>query len=300
MDARPLGHTGLSVSPIGLGCVTFGREIDEAMSFAVLDRARECGITLLDTAAAYHQGASERVIGAWLADRGGRDAITVATKVAVPLTRERVIASAEESLRRLRLETIDLFQLHSWDAGTPVEETLEALGALQRAGKIRHAGCSNWTLDHLRAAGGWPGLAGGMATLQPPYNLVQREIEDGTIGHCVSAGIGILSYSPLAAGFLTGKYRRDGGVPAGTRFEVIPGHQPIYFTERGWRVVGRLRSLADRTGKPMADLALGWVLSRRGVTSVLIGARHPGQVDQAIAAAGNPLADEWLEEMNRC
>lgn len=282
----------MSVSPIGLGCVTFGREIDEAMSFAVLDRARECGITLLDTAAAYHQGASERVIGAWLADRGGRDGMIIATKVAVPLTRERVIASAEESLRRLRVETIELFQLHSWDPATPVEETLEALAVLQQAGKIRHAGCSNWTLDHLRATS-------GMATLQPPYNLVQREIEHGIIDHCVTEGIGVLSYSPLAAGFLTGKYRPDGVVPAGTRFDVIPGHQPIYFTERGWRVVEQLRALAARTGRPMADLALGWVIGRRGVTCVLIGARHPGQVDQAIAAAGDPLADEWVEEMSR-
>lgn len=299
MHPRPLGRTGLSVSPIGLGCVTFGREIDEAMSFAVLDRARECGITLLDTAAAYHQGASERVIGAWLADRGARDAILVATKVAVPLDRQRVIASAEESLRRLRVETIDLFQLHSWDAATSVEETLEALAALQQAGKIRYAGCSNWSLDHLRAAGDWAGLTGGLASLQPPYNLVQREIEHGTLDHCAAAGIGILSYSPLAAGFLTGKYRPDGEVPTGTRFDVIPGHQPIYFTERGWRVVEHLRALADRTGRPMADLALGWVLGRPGVASVLVGARHPGHVDQAIAAARAPLAGEWLAEMDR-
>jgi 1-deoxyxylulose-5-phosphate synthase len=292
MDRRPLGHTGLTVSSLGLGCVTFGREIDAAAAFAVLDRARESGITLLDTAAAYHHGASERVLGDWMADRACRDAFVVASKVAVPLTRARVIASAEDSLRRLRVEAIDLFQLHSWDPGTPVEETLEALGTLRTAGKIRHAGCSNWSAAQLQAA--HPALA----TIQPPYNLVQRGIESDLLPFAQVAGVGVLTYSPLAAGFLTGKYRRGGEVPGGTRFDVIPGHQPLYFTERGWAVVEGLRALADRERRPLADLALGWVTARPGVTSVLIGARHPGHIDQALAALRQPLPLTLIDELS--
>lgn len=291
LEKRPLGRTGLSASAIGLGCVTFGREIDAATSFAVLDRARECGITLLDTAAAYHGGESERVLGAWLAERGCRGEFTLATKVAPPLGRERIIASAEESLRRLRVEAIDLFQLHSWDAATPVEESLAALETLRDQGKIRHFGCSNWSLDQLRAHP-------AMETIQPPYNLVQREIEHGLIDHCAAAGVGILTYSPLAAGFLTGKYSSGGPIPTGTRFDIIPGHQPIYFTDRGWSVLERLRMLAGREGKSLAALALEWVLSRPGIASVLIGAREPAQIDQALEAArvaGTANGLEWSE-----
>lgn len=288
---RPLGCTGLSVSAIGLGCVTFGREIDAATSFAVLDRARECGITLLDTAAAYHGGESERVLGAWLAERGCRGEFILATKVAPPLGYERIITSAEESLRRLRVDAIDLFQLHSWDAATPVTESLAALQTLRDQGKIRYFGCSNWTLDQLRAHP-------EMETIQPPYNLVQRDIENGMIDHCAAAGIGILTYSPLAAGFLTGKYSPGGPIPAGTRFDVIPGHQSIYFTERGWSVLDQLRSVAVRKGKSLAALALEWVVSRPGVSSVLIGARSQSQIDQALEAARSAATAngiEWAE-----
>lgn len=292
MERRPLGRTGLEVSPIGLGCVTFGREIDARTAFVVLDQAREKGINLLDTAAAYHAGASESVLGDWLMDRGCRDECVIATKVAVPLNRTRILASAEESLRRLRVDAIDLFQLHAWDAETPLEETLEALESLRAAGKIRHAGCSNWSAEQLRDASHL------METIQPPYNLVQRGIEKDLLPYCSGAGIGVLSYSPLAAGFLTGKYREGGEIPAGTRFEVIPGHQPIYFTPQGWSVLEGLRSVAARLGQPMADLALRWVMSRPGITSVLIGARETGHVDQALRAAERVQVDAWIGELS--
>jgi len=296
MHRQELGSTGLRVSPLGLGCVTFGREIEAAAAFEVLDRARESGINLLDTAAAYHGGASEQVLGAWLADRRCRNEFVVATKVAPPLSRERILASAAESLKRLRVESIDLYQLHAWDEGTPVEETLLALEQLRREGKILHAGCSNWSAGQLREADtlGGPAPAPRIATVQPPHNLVQREIEGSLLPLCRERRIGVLAYSPLAAGFLTGKYRRGGPIPAGARFDVIPGHQPIYFTERGWAVLEGLESLARREGRSMAELAMGWALARSrkdALGCVLVGARHPGHIDQALAAESAPLPE---------
>ncbi|MCB1089302.1 MAG: aldo/keto reductase, partial [Verrucomicrobiae bacterium] len=224
-------------------------------------------------------------------DRRCRNGMVIATKVLGPLTRERVLNSAEESLRRLRVDAIDLFQLHSWDAVTPLEETMAALEQLKQEGKILHAGCSNWDVAQLQSAK-------GMETIQPPYNLVQREIETGLLPWCDQHRIGVLAYSPLGAGFLTGKYRPGGEIPAGTRFEVIPGHQPIYFTERGWRVIEALRVLAEREGKSMIELALGWALTRSRVSAVLVGARHIGHVDQALAADRDRLDESLLAELD--
>ena len=301
IERRPLGDTSLQVSAIGLGCVTFGREIDAATSFGILDHAWAAGINLLDTAAAYHAGASERVLGDWLADRGCRDEFVIATKAHLPLTREAMRQSIEGSLRRLRIDTIDLFQSHAWDDETSLEETLTTLQELIDEGKVRHVGCSNWTAAQLGRARELAANDSGLAKLisiQPPYNLVQREIEAETLPLCAREDIAVLSYSPLAAGFLTGKYRRDGEVPPGTRFDVIPGHQPIYFTERGWRIAEGLVELAERENTTPIALALGWVLSRSGVTSMLVGARNTGHIDQALNAFNAPLSTGVLAELN--
>lgn len=286
MQYRALGNTDLKVSTIGMGCVTFGREIDQETSFTILDHAYEQGITLYDTAEAYAAGASETVLGEWIADRGVRDKIVLATKVSGTLTRQRVLSSAEESLQRLQTDCIDLFQLHSWDNETPLEETLAALSALVDQGKVRYIGCSNWTAAQLSDALAITRASGGarMESVQPPYNLVQRDIETDLLPLCAEQQIGVISYSPLAAGFLTGKYSRDGEVPAGTRFDVIPGHQPIYFTDRGFSVLDELRAESERTGRSMIELALSWTFSRPDVTSVLIGARNQSHVDQALNA----------------
>lgn len=301
IERRPLGDTSLQVSAIGLGCVTFGREIDAATSFGILDHARAAGINLLDTAAAYHAGASERVLGDWLADRGCRDEFVIATKAHLPLTREAMRQSIEGSLRRLRIDTIDLFQSHAWDDETSLEETLTTLQELIDEGEVRHVGCSNWTAAQLARARELAANDSGLAKLisiQPPYNLVQREVEAETLPMCARETIAVLSYSPLAAGFLTGKYRRDGEVPAGTRFDVIPGHQPIYFTERGWRIAEGLVELAERENTTPIALALGWVLSRVGMTSMLVGARNAGHIDQALNALKAPLSTGLLAELN--
>lgn len=293
MEYRQLGTSDLTVSSIGMGCVTFGREIDRETSFTVLDRAFERGITLFDTAEAYSQGGSENLFGEWIVNRGVRDRIVLATKVSGTLTQERVISSAEESLKRLQTETIDLFQLHSWDEQTPLEETLQALDSLVRSGKVRHIGCSNWMAWQLAKSllvSRDVGLS-TMQSVQPPYNLVQREIEPDLLPLCSDQKIGVVSYSPLAAGFLTGKYRRGGDVPAGTRFDVIPGHQPIYFTDHGYDVLDQLESAAERIGCSMVQSALAWTLQRPNVTSVLIGARNTNQVDQAFDAEQLDIGD---------
>jgi len=286
MQYRMLGKSVLKVSSIGMGCVTFGREIDRDTSFEVMDHALHRGITLFDTAEAYSGGASETVLGEWIAQRKIRERIVLATKVSGTLSRNRVISSAEESLRRLRTDRIDLFQLHAWDDKTPLEETLSALSELVDQGKIRYIGCSNWSTQQLNRALlliQQQGLA-PLVSIQPPYNLVQREIETDLLPMCAEKKIGTVSYSPLAAGFLTGKYRKGKEVPRGTRFDIIPGHQPTYFTDHGYETLHRLVEVAKQTGHSPAQLAMSWVLNQANITSVLIGARNTAQVDQAFQA----------------
>lgn len=298
-EYRTLGATGLEVSSIGMGCVTFGREIDEQSSFAVLDRARERGINLFDTAASYGAGASEKVLGRWMADRDCRDEIVLATKVNGTLTRDHVLKSARESLARLRTDRIDLFQLHSWDEETPLEETLGALTTLIETGVTKAIGCSNWNARQLSEALelAAAGNAAAIECVQPPYNLVQRKVETDLLPLCAERNLGVISYSPLAAGFLAGKYRRGEKPAKGTRFDVIPGHQPIYFTDHGFAVLERLESLAHESGHSMVQLSFGWILSRPNVSSVLVGARNTAQIDQAFEAMELDLSGNMLDRL---
>jgi aryl-alcohol dehydrogenase-like predicted oxidoreductase len=249
-----------------------------------MDHAFEQGITLFDTAEAYAQGASERVVGEWMKTRHSRDKVVLATKISGLLTRHRIVASAEASLKRLQTDRIDLLQTHVWDESTPLEETLGALTTLVQQGKVRHIGCSNYSAPQLEAALALSNTAGfsRLVSVQPPYNLVQRNIEADLLPLCAAENIGVISYSPLAAGFLTGKYRQGAAIPSGTRFDVIPGHQNIYFTEHGYQVLEKLDAESEATGQSHVQLALSWVLDQPGITSVLIGARNIDQIDQAI------------------
>ena len=287
MQYRNLGHSEISVSSIGMGCVTFGREIDKRESLAIMNHAFEHGITLFDTAAAYGQGASELVVGEWLQSRNLKDQIVLATKVTGTLTRQRIVTSAEASLKRLQTDHIDLLQTHVWDESTPLEETLEALTALVQQGKVRHVGCSNYSASQLASALTLSEQSRliRMVSVQPPYNLVQRDIEAELLPLCAAENIGVISYSPLAAGFLTGKYRPDQPIPSGTRFDVVPGHQDIYFTEHGFQVLQQLDNEVRTSGVSHIEQALSWVLQQPGVTSVLIGARNTTQIDQALKCA---------------
>jgi aryl-alcohol dehydrogenase-like predicted oxidoreductase len=286
MEYRRLGQSDLSVSSIGMGCVTFGREVDPQSSLVIMDHAFEQGITLFDTAEAYAQGASERVVGEWMKTRQARDKCVLATKISGQLTRHRIVASAEASLKRLQTDRIDLLQTHVWDESTPLEETLRALTTLVQQGKVRHIGCSNYSATQLTTALALSNTAGvsRLVSVQPPYNLVQRNIEADLLPLCAAENIGVISYSPLAAGFLTGKYRQGAAIPSGTRFDVIPGHQDIYFTAHGYQVLEKLDAESQATGQSHVQLALSWVLDQPGITSVLIGARNIDQIDQAIGS----------------
>lgn len=301
MDYRQLGKTALQVSSIGLGCVTFGREIDEAASFIVMEHALSRGINLFDTAEAYGGGASETTVGKWIKASGKRDQIVLCTKVTGNLTAERILTSAETSLRRLNTDQVDLFQLHRFDPTVSMEEMLEALNQVVEKGYARYVGCSNYAAWQLAKAL-WKADVNGWArieSVQPMYNLVDRSIERELIPLCADQQVGIISYSPLGAGFLTGKYRRDAEVPKGTRFEVIPGHQVLYFHETGWRIVEGLRAQSEAIGISMPHMALAWAIGQPGITCVLVGARGTEQVDQAFEAEAMGLSDEVRSALNK-
>ena len=300
MEYRQLGRSGLQVSALGLGCVTFGREIDEAASFAVMDYALERGITLFDTAEAYGAGASETVVGSWLRTRGTRDRIVLATKVSGNLTAERILTSAQASLERLQVDQVDLFQLHRFDPNVPLNEMLDALNQVVERGWARAIGCSNFAGWHL-AKSLWQQDVHGwarMESVQPNYNLVERDIEVELLPLCADQEVGVISYSPLGAGFLTGKYRQDSAPDGDTRFGRLPGHQDIYFKPSGWRVVENLRTQSEQTGIAMPLLAMAWVLQQTGITSVLVGARTPAHLDQAFAAQALTLAPELVTALD--
>jgi 1-deoxyxylulose-5-phosphate synthase len=300
MEYRTLGKSSLVVSSIGLGCVTFGREIDAVASHAVMDRAQELGITLFDTAEAYGGGRSEEVVGQWLTERKARDRIVLTTKVRPPLGRSRVLESAEASLRRLRTDYVDLLLLHSWDVSAPLDETLEGLDIVLQQGKARAIGCSNfaaWQLCKSLWRQDVMGLA-RMEAVQPNYNLVVRDIEYELLPLCADQGVGVITYSPLGGGFLTGKYSRQGRPPAGARLDVVPGMQPIYLHDTGFRILAGLEAKAAELSTTPPVLALAWALTHPGVASVLIGARTPAQIDQALAADTQGMSAQVRAELS--
>lgn len=255
---------------IGLGCVTFGREIDEAASFALLDHAYERGVRHFDTAAAYGGGASEAILGRWLASRRP-DGVIIATKVLPPYDRIDI----RPNLDRLGLEQIDLLYLHQWH-----ETALHcgpALDDLVTSGLVRKLGVSNVSLDQLRSAGS------RFSVVQNNHNLAVSDVSDELRAHCAANEIAIVTYSPLGAGFLTGKHQS--GVQAGSRFEIIPGHQQVYFHESAYQRLAKLEAVAKRTGYSQTHLALAWALHQRGIDTVLVGGRSPAHLDQAFAAS---------------
>jgi aryl-alcohol dehydrogenase-like predicted oxidoreductase len=315
MELRPLGGTGTLVSTLCLGAMTFGNESDETLAHAQLDRFVERGGNFVDTADVYSRGLSEEIIGRWLAARPGmRDRIVLATKGRFPmgdgpndhgLSRTHLTQALEASLRRLGVEAVDLYQAHAWDPITPIEETLRFYDDAVRAGKIRYAGVSNflgWQLQKAATITSLRGLA-PIVTLQPQYNLITRDIEFELVDVCRNEGIGILPWSPLAGGWLTGKYRRD-EVPTGaTRLGEDPGrgmeaYAPRNARERTWRIVDTVRRVAEGRGASMAQVALAWVADRPAVTSVILGARTVEQLDDNLGAAGLHLSEEETALLN--
>jgi 1-deoxyxylulose-5-phosphate synthase len=305
VEYSELGTTGIRISKVGLGAVTFGREIDRETSFAILDLALEQGINLLDTAPIYGDGASETVLGEWLRSRSPRPSPIVATKVSLDgseaarlrtFGQEHVRASVEGSLRRLGAETIDLLQLHVFCPSTPLEETLEALTGQVRAGRVKYFGCSNFNHEQLTRAVALSDRLGlpRFQSSQPPYNLVEREIEAGALAWCVEQKISVLSYSPLAAGFLTGKYRQGEPLPKGSRFDVVPGHEEVYFKKENFRLLGRLEELAQTLDVTLPELAMSWVVTRPGISSLLVGAREVRHLELVLRCIRGNFAEALM------
>ncbi len=317
MDYRTLGRSGCAVSTLALGTMTFGAEADEQGAHSQLDAFVEAGGNLVDTADVYGSGASEEIIGRWLAARPGdvRDGIVLATKGRFPmgsgpndvgLSRRHLQRALDDSLRRLGVDVVDLYQVHGWDPLTPPEETLGALTDLVRIGKIRYVGLSNftgWQVQKAVATARASGLEAPV-TLQPQYNMLVREVEWEIVPSCLDAGLGLLPWSPLGGGWLTGKYER--GVRPGdhTRLGDNPERGVEAYDRRSaqqhtWDVVQAVREVADTRGTTMAQVALAWLADRPGVTSVILGARSLAQLRDNLAAADVHLDEEETTALDK-
>jgi aryl-alcohol dehydrogenase-like predicted oxidoreductase len=306
MQLKRLGRTGLLISELALGTMTFGNETDEPDAHAILDAFADAGGTFVDTADVYSAGVSEEFIGRWLARSGRRDDLVIATKARFALTdgdpdaglsRAYLTKAVEASLRRLGVDTIDLHQAHCWDPATPIEETLDAYADLVQAGKIRYVGVSNFTGWQLQRALllGRARRVAEPATLQPQYNLLAREIEWELVPLCVDEGVGILPWSPLGGGWLTGKYSRDQAPEGATRLGEDPARGVEAWdrrdNDRTWAIVDAVRDVAQARGKSMSQVALNWVAGRPAVDSVVLGARTVDQLRDNLGAAGWSLSD---------
>jgi len=312
-----LGRTGLRVSCLCLGTMTFALQCDEPASVAILDRALAGGITFLDTSDVYPLGGgpetvgrTEEIVGRWLAGR--RHDVVVATKCfgamsSRPwdrgLSRKHVLDAIEGSLRRLRTDYVDLYQLHHPDPETPMDETLRALDDIVRAGKARYVGCSNYAAYQVARALGRSEVLGACRfdAVQPRYNLLFRQVERELLPLCAEEGIGVIPYNPLAGGFLTGKHRREDGPTAGTRFTLGTAagrYQDRYWHEREFATVEALRPVAREAGLSLAALAVAWVLANPAVTSPIVGASRPEQLDEPLAALDKPLDGALLARLD--
>jgi aryl-alcohol dehydrogenase-like predicted oxidoreductase len=308
VEYRTLGTSGCVVSNLALGTMTFGSETDEAGAHTQLDTFLDAGGTLVDTADVYSAGVSEQIIGGWLASRSGsRDRIVLATKGRFPmgdgpndvgLSRRHLAAALDASLRRLGVDSIDLYQVHAHDPLTPIEETLRFLDHAVQAGKVNYIGLSNftgWQLQRAVDRAADLGLAGPV-TLQPQYNLLVREIEWEIVPAAAANGLGLLPWSPLGGGWLTGKYRREERPTGATRLGENPergveAYDRRSTRERTWDVVDAVRAVAAGRDVSMAQVALSWLADRPAVSSVILGARTVEQLEDNLGAAGLHLSD---------
>jgi aryl-alcohol dehydrogenase-like predicted oxidoreductase len=322
MQYRNLGNSGVKVSTLCLGAMTFG-EADEksfmhkvssdiATSYAVLDRAVAAGINFIDTADVYGQdGLSERVLGDWLHKSGKRDELVIATKFRFTMpgqgdankagaSRFRIMKAVDDSLRRLKTDRIDLYQIHMQDMNTPEHETLRALDDLVRAGKVLYIGCSNYAAYRLSDSL-WTAKTEHLSrfvTLQAQYSLVTRDLEREHVPLCRAHGLGILPWSPLAGGFLSGKYRKDAAPAAGTRLAQWKERWSRYDNDRNWKILVALDIVAKEIGSTCAQVALAWLLTKPTVSSVIFGARTVGQLEDNLGAATLQLAAAQVKALD--
>ncbi len=313
MKHRRLGRTGLKVSEICLGTMTFAGQCDEATSHRILDVATDSGVTFLDTADAYPippdpdtAGQTEEVIGRWLSRQGQRDRFVVATKCRLRvghgandqgLSRRHIMAACEASLRRLRTDTIDLYQSHMPDPETPIEETLGAFDDLVRSGKVRYVGCSNYPAWQLGLALGVSERRGWARydCVQPRYNVLYREIENELLPLCRDQGVGVIIYNPLAGGLLSGKHRGDAPPQPGTRFTLgISGelYRERYWQAQQFEAVASLNDVCNVHAVSLATVSVAWVLEQQGISAAIVGASRPEQLTETLAASTFSLNDE--------
>ncbi len=314
MHYRKLGNSGAAVSTYTLGAMTFGAEADEATSFALMDDYVAAGGNLIDTADVYSAGKSEEIVGRWLKERPeAARQVLITTKGRFPmgagpndlgLSRRHLGRALDDSLRRLGIEQLDLYQMHAFDALTPLDETLRFLDDSIRNGKIAYYGFSNflgWQLTKAAFLARMGNLAPPV-TLQPQYNLLVRDIEHEIVPAALDAGIGLLPWSPLGGGWLSGKYKRDQMPTGATRLGENPQRgQEAYdrrnAQERTWAIIGALEDAATKLGVSMAQVALAWLADRPAVTSVILGARNRDQLADNLAAADLVLPDEIRDQL---
>lgn len=312
MEYRFMGRTGLKVSELCLGTQTFGWGADEKTAHAMADRFVEAGGNFFDTSNIYNKGQAEIMLGRWLKSRGRRSDFIIATKVFFPvgegpndtgLSRKHIFDAIDGSLRRLQTDYVDLYQVHCWDMSTPLEETLRALDDLVRAGKVRYLGASNFTASQLEKAimlsrmNGWSRFD----CLQPEYSLLVRSTEWELLPLCREEGLGVICWSPLAGGWLTGKYQRgeppplDSRVGRRDRWDDLPEQRESELT---WRIVDVLLEISKAGGKTPAQIALNWLLQQPSVTAPIIGARTLEQLEENLGSVGWALSADEIAKLN--
>jgi 1-deoxyxylulose-5-phosphate synthase len=319
MKTKHMGRTGLKVSEVCLGTMTFGLQCDEPTSVAIMDTALEFGVDFFDTSDAYPLGGNlgtigrtEEIIGRWL--KGRRDQIVLATKCFVPtgkapnqsgLSRKHIFEAVEGSLRRLQTDYIDLYQTHSPDPSTPIDETMRALDDLVHQGKVRYLGCSNY-MAWMLANALWTSDKLGLSRfdcVQPRYNLLYREIEHELLPLCRSHGVGIIAYNPIAGGFLSGKYKPDTPPPSDTRFGILSGwtrniYHGRYWHEAQFETVSHLQDFFTKRNRSLVQAAIAWVLAQPGITSAIVGASSAAQLRESLPATEVTLEQEEMEACN--
>jgi aryl-alcohol dehydrogenase-like predicted oxidoreductase len=311
MEYRRLGHSGLMVSELCLGCMTFGREIDEAASQQMIDRFIEAGGNFIDTADVYTHGVSEEIIGR--AIKAVRDDVVLATKVRFPMgdgpndvgvSRKHIMQACDASLSRLGTDYLDLYQVHLWDRATPLEETLSALTDLVRNGKVRYLGVSNFTgwqvvkAMHVSRVHNFERLV----SLQPQYSMVERHVEYEVVPACIEEGLGIIPWGPLGQGWLTGKYKKGQPPPEGSRIAGASDDLEEAWrkraVERNWRILDVVSAIASDTGRSHAQIALNWLLHKPGVTAPIIGATKMHQLEDNLGASEWSLDDDQMKRLD--
>jgi aryl-alcohol dehydrogenase-like predicted oxidoreductase len=321
MKYRNLGSSGVKVSSLCFGAMTFGEPekgsfmhevaADEATSHAMLDRAFDAGVNFIDTADVYGQdGLSERVLGAWFAKSGKRDRTVLATKFRFTMgdgpnkagaSRYRIMRACEDSLRRMKTDRIDLYQIHMQDITTPEEETLRALDDLVRAGKVLYLGCSNYAAYRM-ADSLWTARTQHLSRyviLQAQYSLIERELEREHVPLCREHGLGILPWSPLAGGFLSGKYKKDAAPPAGTRLEKWKDRWGRYDKPRNWQILDAVTGVARELNLTLSQVSLAWLLAKPQVSSVIFGARSMDQLEDNLGAGDLELPAAMVEKLDQ-